>query len=129
LFDFANESSVAFRDLARVRGVAGEVDAGEFLLEPGAFLDELFQRSLDGLDLLAFGRDVIARFRLLASLSSSLVATRVVTTRLGCGGRAARVRTRDSAGRTFGAGSRWQSRHIAMLSGFSWCTSIIWSMR
>jgi putative nucleotidyltransferase with HDIG domain len=35
----------------------------------------------------------------------------------------------NSAGRTLGAGLRWHSRHHPMLSGFTCCTSTIWSMR
>src|SRR5688572_4195115 len=70
-----------------MRGVAREVDAGEFLFEPGALLAEFFQRRLDGLDLLPFGRDVVARVRLFPLLSTALVAAGRVAASLGRGGR------------------------------------------
>src|SRR5688572_23257259 len=62
-----------------MRGIAREVDAGELLFELDSFLSEFVQRCLDGLDLLPFGRDVVARVCLLPLLSASFVAAGVAS--------------------------------------------------
>src|SRR3954470_17080412 len=53
---------MALRHLAGMRGIAPVVEAGQLFLELFAVLAEFGERGFDGLELLAPGRRILARF-------------------------------------------------------------------